>query len=651
MQLKQQYFIIRSHKAFWSLLTLLLMTLVLHVFGVLQSLNTPFLSLFNKLNSVQATNVTLIESANLYSEHDILLTKINQHRPKAVIIFSNIYLQPQEHLNKDIFYPHQDSQQCLPSIANWGGYNITLKNLNSSKCIAIWQRIFPEQTNVGSKLINFSLAPHALPKFTSERIISDDILSDQLKNKIIFITQRPNEYIPAISAPKLDTYFNPAYLHAYVAHSLDTNTLINPLDVQSSTLLHLIAIAALIIIYQRFSINLSLVIASILTLIWITVGYFLFKLRFILIPVGEFIFITYGVLFWIFFAKKWVEEDNLLNIIGNIQQRMLGRYLPKSFINQSDPWDPILILVKQQLALKRSIFFAREEGDHRLKEIRATNCELSHIQEMRRDYQRAPYSDAIKQFGTVKVTRPFFKNLPESESQYLVPLMYAGDVRGFWAMTVEQNNAFDEGAFTHNVNQFANQIGELLFHHNIFLTQQKNANNIITRALTLNIQKPLSQRVKHSIKEMEQKLMTLEHVFNQVGSASILFNLFGHVIQTNHALENLAQKLNLAIFDITALDLLSLVTNMPIDTAKGKLRFVTLHKGELHLPVELQDEVYILAVRTINASDVKDSSNNPFEIGGILFEFINISDLICHLDDPSKLLQQLTVHQDSRVSH
>ncbi|RXE94491.1 hypothetical protein [Pseudoalteromonas phenolica] len=320
---------------------------------------------------------------------------------------------------------------------------------------------------------------------------------------------------------------------------------------------------------------------------------------------------------------------------------MSGRYLPKSFTDQSTPWDSIIQLINQQLALDKSILLARLEGDHRLYEIRAINCHLSDIHEMRRDYERAPYSDAIKAFGTVKITRPFFKALEEKEAQYIVPLMYAGDIRGFWAMTITPDERFNEAAFIKNVNRFANQVGELLFHYRVFETQGKAESNAITRLLTLNLAKPLSQQIKHSINEMEQKLTTLEHVFNQIRSASVLFNLFGQVVQTNHALEQLAKQHHLPIFEMTALDLLCKVSDLDHENAKGKLRYLTLHKGEIYLPVQLAEQQFVLNVRTIESSEEKSSAGEPFEVGGILFEFINLSELMSQIhqdDDKTGLL-------------
>ena len=83
---------------------------------------------------------------------------------------------------------------------------------------------------------------------------------------------------------------------------------------------------------------------------------------------------------------------------------------------------------------------------------------------------------------------------------------------------------------------------------------------------------------------MEQKLTTLEMVFNHTSPATVLFNLFGQIIQTNASLEHFAKQHQIAIFETTALDLLCRSCALDIETAKGKLRYITLNKATVELP-------------------------------------------------------------------
>ena len=105
----------------------------------------------------------------------------------------------------------------------------------------------------------------------------------------------------------------------------------------------------------------------------------------IYIPIGQYIILTFITLLWILVVRKVTEDAELNVVVNNIQQKMMGRFIPQSFIDQASPWDPIIQLISQQLDLEKSIFLARKEDDHRVVEIRAMNCNLDDIQEMRRD--------------------------------------------------------------------------------------------------------------------------------------------------------------------------------------------------------------------------------------------------------------------------
>lgn len=634
MSIKQLLFFIRRHKTFWLIISLIGFVSVAELSNAWQRFNAPIFNYFNYWQSTKLSNVVVIEADDLLFEHDKLIHTLLSFEPSTIIVVSDPKLTQISH--ERIFYPRKGNGLCLSNFHSWLGYTVQIDNSLPAACKSLWKILFPKNTLAFSPLLSFSLDFSALPKFNSDRANSNDLLIEQIKGKLVFVTQAHHSFGSPLRAPKLSSEFNPIYLHAYVAHNLLEETFIMPINKHISLLTQLLAVVLLLILYQKVAFSLGIMIASSLSLIWLLLCFITMTSLYVFLPAAQGVMLNFVTLIWVFLSAKWVEEDELKRLMNNIRQKMLGRYLPKSFTEQSTPWDSIIQLINQQLDLDKSIFLARLEGDHRLYEIRAINCHLTDIHEMRRDYERAPYSDAIKAFGTVKISRPFFKALTQSETQYIVPLMYAGDIRGFWAMTITPDEGFNETAFIKNVNRFANQVGELLFHYRVFETQDKTENNLIARLLTLNLAKPLSQQIKHSLNEMEQKLTTLEHVFNQIRSASVLFNLFGQVVQTNHALEQLAKQHHLPVFEMTALDLLCKVSKLDHESAKGKLRYLTLHKGEIYLPVQLDSKQFVLNVRTIESSDEKSSAGEPFEVGGILFEFINLSELLDQIKDESE---------------
>lgn len=92
-------------------------------------------------------------------------------------------------------------------------------------------------------------------------------------------------------------------------------------------------------------------------------------------------------------------------------------------------------MVRQSLDLGWLIFLERPPGQHHVREIAALNCQFADIDERRRDYRRAPYSDAIAENRLIRLRRLFLK-LDPGMDQYMTPLTFGGEVLGFWAMGI-----------------------------------------------------------------------------------------------------------------------------------------------------------------------------------------------------------------------
>ncbi|CAM4012771.1 hypothetical protein [Pseudoalteromonas byunsanensis] len=644
MSLWQQLHKVQLNSTLWLLGILLSSMFIAEASGVLQKINAPIYSAFMQLNTETPaqSNLVIIESENLIDEHLQITKKVSALEARAVVVFTDQVLSTEPSNSEQVYYTGVRTQPCHTEITAWLGYHIVYSPTTQTACQKWLEALFPNVKTTQQQLINFSLPVSTFPKFTAQRLLTNDIFLAQIKNKIVFVTQRTPNYSPSLMAPGLQNETNPVYLYGYLAHNLEQSIFIKPLNTLISAAVQLVVIIALILIYQRYNAAFNVTIALVLNALVLITGYVAIQYLKILLPIGQLVVVIWVALVWVFFHSKSKEDQNLKKLLNDTEQRMFGRYLPKSVIEQATPWDAVITLTNQLLSLNKGIFLTRVEHDHRLREIHAINCQISDIQELRRDYERPPYSNAIKALGVIKISRPFFTDLAENESQYIAPLMYAGDIRGFWAMTVLSNERFNEQAFIRNVNRFASQIGELLYHHHTHSTLTHTNNLALTRALTLDAFKPLSKKVNTAIAGMEQKLSTLEHTFDRLSTACVMFNLFGQVMQVNKAFEQLAVQQKLLIFDITALDLLVEVSSLPIEVARGKLRYLTLNKGQFSLSVSLNEQHYILVVYSLDKLAHLGRSATPFSISGVLFEFINVSMLLNKLENPEHMLELLT---------
>ncbi|WP_348708540.1 hypothetical protein [uncultured Pseudoalteromonas sp.] len=615
----QQLLRLTQQRAFWFTVFLFAIVLFSNLLNIFQASDAFFYKKISSFSSTQKTNVVLITSESLSTNHSDLVTQLSEYQPRAIIMLADEPLQPAT--KEGVFYPYAGSEYCMPKVEIWATYQMRIPAADNLECESVWQAVF-NYNHDKSKLINFRLDVSALPKFTAKRILNFDVMSEQLEDKVLIVGQQAAEFNVNIHAPKLEGLNDPLLLFAYIADSIEKNSTINELNFAISVVFAQVFVFTLLFFYQKISISYSFLVAFGITIFWCAAGYFLVNFTKLFIPIGQYITLTFATLIWVVVARKISEDKELTADVNNIQQMMMGRYIPQSFIEHPSPWDPIIQLISQQLDLEKSIFLARKEDDHRVVEIRAINCQLDDIQEMRRDYQRTPYSNALKSLGIVKINRPFFKQVIKGEIEFIAPLVYAGDVRGFWALSIVPNQSFHQQAFEKNVNKFAAQVAELLFHYHIFKTTQAKNRTLLNRLLTFKLHESVSQKVKSSLNEMEQKLTTLEMVFNHTSPATVLFNLFGQIIQTNASLEHFAKLHQIAIFETTALDLLCRSCALDIETAKGKLRYITLNKATVELPANLDKHSYTLIIRALHSDNSQTASGAPFQVSGILFEFI-----------------------------
>lgn len=592
----------------------------------------------------QINDVVLIQSTALYREHIDIASALASYNIKYALFISDAELSGTLTAN-NIYYPNQPNSACLTAPNSWHGYLVSY-NPSVVACDSLWKLLYPNLQS-GNKLVNYRHLSGTLPRFSANRLLSGDVYLAQLEHKVIIVTQQPNKISIEYPIPSAEPIFDPAMLYLYLAFNFENGLFDEQLSSVSYITSTALLVIALLALFQQVSIRKGIVIASGVTLLSILVAWLALSQLHILLPLGNWVFFIWFSCLFVYTTQKIRDESQLLEMIQVIRERMMGRFLPKAFTKQDNPWDSILVLVQQQLDLKRSIFLDRVENDHRVREIRALGCSLEEIVELRRDYEREPYAGAIKALGTVEINRPFFKSLAKNEKQYLVPLTYAGDIRGFWAMTIEPKANFNEAAFIKNVNTFAAQIGELLFHHHVFRLQQQLKQNTFTRTLQLRLGNTLGSDIKLAFNEVEQKLSSLEHVFNHLMNAAVFFNLFGQVVQTNHAMEVLARRFNLTLFDMTALDLLDQMVPSEREVLKGKLRFITLHKGVQFYPVHYNEYTFILKISALESTSTS-SSGSPFEIAGIIFEFFDLTEIFYQIDHSEELLNLLIKKLESQ---
>jgi signal transduction histidine kinase len=482
----------------------------------------------------------------------------------------------------------------------------------------------------GSFRVNFNQGPDWIPRVSLDRVRGRGLIAELVAGRSVLIGSGRGAAEPGLHTPA-----NPSgpgmSLLAYQAHALDT--LLQDRQIRATPWTLKLLIFGLIgllnlIVYQWFNLDRSSWFTASLVAIYLGAAWLLLHGLRIWLPVAE-IALAQLLMFWLFVRLKLVRDDlemrhTVLRRMAHLQDYML----PPDFYRLDEHWAQVITFVDQTLNLNRVIFLEKVEGDHRVREVQALRCSLEDIDERRRDFERLPYSDAIAEGGPIRLDRRlFFADAGDGEfQQYLVPLLFAGEVQGFWAFDVDPQEIESSENFLGNIRNFGNQIAELLYHRHRWIEQRDAETAVFRRFFRLEAVKASSQEVNELLDLLDKRLHAVQAVFDGLGTATIQYDLFGRVVQLNSSMEGFMKEQDLPGYKLTALDLLVRLTGIAQQRARRLLQQVVVDRRDFHLPVILQDRQggrCAVHVRPLTAGERETGgaeSTAPFELAGILFE-------------------------------
>ena len=484
----------------------------------------------------------------------------------------------------------------------------------------------------GPYRVNFLGGADRIPVLSAQRVVQGGVVPELVSGKHVLVGFVDDVFLPGVHTP-VSGAADTIPLLMFQGYALDTllrQQIPTTLPSWLTLMIVLLIAAFSVFIYQWLSLRIATWVSLALAAVYVlSAGLLLISMLWWL-PVVEMV-MTQALMFAVIYRHKAVrDEQGLRQIVLTGAARVQEHFTPPNFYSVSEHWGQVINLVNQTLDLNRAIFLERIPGDHRLREIRALNCALEDIKEQRRDYERTPYSTAIEANGPIKLDERMYMEVLENEDQYLVPLLFAGDVLGFWAFGVEPAKAAAIPMFDARVRDFGQQISELLYHRQQWLARQSQ-NGFLGKYLRIEPDNVVYKALRDSTELMGRRLRSLEDVFDGLGTATVLYDLFGSLMQANKRMVELLQSAELPAYDMTALDLITAVSDMEAAQARQALRYVVLERGTVTLPARVpgvDDVSLVLNIRPLihseNAS-VDDDKPRPFELVGILFELMDVT--------------------------
>ena len=482
--------------------------------------------------------------------------------------------------------------------------------------------------------INFIGQPDHLPTVHIDDLMAGRLIDQMLENKIVLIGQAPPFPFKGYNTPHSDDRLGvtPLEYQGLALQTVATNSVLRFPGKWELLGCLLLVVFLNLTAHQYFGtfthIVLSIVFLGSLVVLHGVLLYF----SQLWVPIIEIL-----LAFLLFQSLLGIRDNMLRNrlalqIILDQSFKRREQVMPKSFFRSPDYWSLVVNMVNQTLNLKRFIFLEAVEGDHRVKEVIALNCSLEDIKERRRDYHRTPYKTALEQNGSIEVSR-YFSELPHNEQSYLVPLNFAGQVQGFWAFTVDRSEEKQEEILLSAVNNFAVEIGEMLFRRKQWVTQSRWYEHPLRKILNMEKQNEPYREVSRILAFLVRRLSILESVFNALDTATILYNPFGVVIQSNTKMIGLLKSHGLNAYELSALDLAVRITGSTAEQIRRLLGKVIINYESIQLPItvgEDKSQTLMLRIRPLVAANEDDDELRlqPIELNGILFEISDVSSLI-----------------------
>ena len=435
--------------------------------------------------------------------------------------------------------------------------------------VKIQQKRFPTLVHVAAKkllkrrlipkdrfLVNFNGKSKRLARISLKKALSDQLIPELVEDKSVVIGFTGSAYPPGLATP---ISHNNLGLDRLTYQGLALDTLISDKTIRDPGVwVDLACIAAVgligLVVYQIMPTFFALWFTGICLVFYLVASWIVFSFLLIWLPVFE-IIVSQCLVFGVILRRRQLLDQSLLEaLFSRISERIKAYIIPEDFITTSQHWHHITSMVSQTLNLSRSIFLEKVEKDHRVREIAATNCSLQDIQERRRDFERSPYTTALSENGPIQVEK-YLVPLDAEEVQYLVPLYFAGQVLGFWALGIYPRELDTFNNFESMVYDYSQQIAEMLYQQQKWREEQRRENSPFVRYVQLRGGKTLPQSLQETYTLVEKKLMLFESVLQGLKTAIIVYDLFGRVVEINPEMEQILRDMDVKPFEFTAAEL------------------------------------------------------------------------------------------------
>ena len=476
-------------------------------------------------------------------------------------------------------------------------------SLESYAAARIGESSWPK--DVDEFLVHFRGGPESLPTVSLDRLFSRDVIPELVSGRTVVVgySRRFGEaglYTPTTSGLERMSVLE------YRGHAINTlvqRSSIAEVDHWKRLLLFCGVALASLIVYRSLTIQ---------TTSWLTGGLVLayggatlYTLTYLStwLPVTQLALCQVSV-FLVNTRKRALDLTGVAQrLISDSSSQLKDKYWPSQAYSSRPSWALIASMINQTLDLSKLIFLEAKPESAHLSEILSLHCSLNDIIERRRDYSRSPYVDALRVKAPIRVREYMTVSQDaEEEVQYLAPLVFSGELLGFWAIGIEARKLATIPNFDNLLVEYSNKISELLYQSRQADGASGSVGEPTKRRFAVEQTHATYHKLETTLGLLQHRLTTLETLLNRVNAGVIVYDVFGRVLQLNQFMLDLLRKEGLSPFEMSALDLILGVSEYDVSRGRKLLRRVIVDGAAVSFPVTFRsrsDSRFLLHLKPI----------------------------------------------------
>jgi signal transduction histidine kinase len=485
------------------------------------------------------------------------------------------------------------------------------------------QRLDPARLPAGDYHIAFPGGPGSLPHVPLDAVLSGGLVRELVEGRTVLVGRAPDPSAPGLFTPTTGRGPGLSALE-YQGQALDSllgRRTVATLGPAERLLLLLLTGTACATVYQRLEATTAFWVSLPVLAAGGLVAAGLLAAAHVWLPVADLSAAQVLCLFFTFRGKAARSYRQARRLLLELVSGVKAETLPAGFPEAPDPWALLVRLVTQHLDVERLVFL-EAAGDRRLRPAAAFPGPPATADPGRCDAGAEPFRGALAAGGPVPLAAPppVFPPREVPERQYLAPLVFAGQLLGFWALAVDPARAQAVSRFEAVLGELAQQMAELLYRRQQLAADRADR----PRLLALVTEEEEHADLAWAVAVLERRLTRKERLFADSATPVVSFDLFGRVREANTAMLELLAAEGLAATELTAVDLVAALTGAGPELARRGLRHVTLDRGRLALPVRSTRRPgdYLLSLSPLREPDAAEDGA-PARPGGVCCEVLD----------------------------